>query len=261
MSSQVVPETSVLAIASHVVYGYVGNTMATFVMQSLGCEVSAINTVHFSNHTAYKQVKGRKTPADEILELYEGLRQSHLNEFDVLLSGYISSAEAVRTVGKIGRELKLNKATKPGSFFWVLDPVMGDQGRIYIPEDCVPAYKSLVRDADLILPNQFEAELLSNTKINTLTDIATAIDRLHKLYQVPHIIITSIRLPSASETPSATQPSHPDPETLTIIGSTSTTSHTPRLFRIDVPALPAFFSGTGDMFAALTVARLREAVF
>ena len=27
---------------------YVGNTMATFVMQALGCEVSALNTVHFS---------------------------------------------------------------------------------------------------------------------------------------------------------------------------------------------------------------------
>jgi pyridoxal/pyridoxine/pyridoxamine kinase len=30
--------------------------------------------------------------------------------------------------------------------------------------------------------------------------------------------------------------------------------------RVDVPALDCFFSGTGDMFAALTVARLSEAV-
>jgi hypothetical protein len=27
---------------------FVGNTMATYVMQSLGCEVAGINTVHFS---------------------------------------------------------------------------------------------------------------------------------------------------------------------------------------------------------------------
>ena len=40
----------------------------------------------------------------------------------------------------------------------VLDPVMGDQGRLYVNEDVVPAYKNLLRDADLILPNQFEAE-------------------------------------------------------------------------------------------------------
>lgn len=48
---------------------------------------------------------------------------------------------------------------------------------------------------------------------------------------------------------------------LTVIGSTTLSSGKPRLFRIDVPAIDCFFSGTGDMFAALTVARLREAVF
>lgn len=31
-------------------FSYVGNKMATFVMQSLGCDVSAINTVHYSKH-------------------------------------------------------------------------------------------------------------------------------------------------------------------------------------------------------------------
>ncbi|CAD0091173.1 unnamed protein product [Aureobasidium mustum] len=92
--------------------------MATFVMQALGCEVSAINTVQFR----------RKTPAEEVAELYEGLKQSRLNDFDVLLSGYCPSAGVVQ------------------------------QGKIYVSEEVVPAYKSLLRDADLILPNQFEAE-------------------------------------------------------------------------------------------------------
>lgn len=40
----------------------------------------------------------------------------------------------------------------------VLDPVMGDQGKLYVNEDVVPVYKNLLHDADLILPNQFEAE-------------------------------------------------------------------------------------------------------
>jgi pyridoxine kinase len=35
---------------------------------------------------------------------------------------------------------------------------MGDQGQLYVNEDVVPAYKSILREADLILPNQFEAE-------------------------------------------------------------------------------------------------------
>jgi pyridoxal/pyridoxine/pyridoxamine kinase len=31
---------------------YVGNKMASFVMQSLGCDVSAINTVHYSKRAS-----------------------------------------------------------------------------------------------------------------------------------------------------------------------------------------------------------------
>ncbi|KAF1814024.1 putative pyridoxal kinase [Eremomyces bilateralis CBS 781.70] len=263
-----VPETKVLAIASHVTYGYVGNTMATFVLQLLGCEVSAINTVHYSNHTAYKQIKGTKTSAEQIAELFEGLKQSHLDDFDVLLSGYIPSAEGVATVGKIGRELRLRSMMNPGSFFWVMDPVMGDEGRLYIPEDEVPVYRSLLREADLILPNQFEVELLSESTINSISDLTQAVEKLHREYQIPHIIITSLRLKdgdlstltSARTTPSHTPPPSTVSSTMTIVGSTAKSDHTPRLFRIDIPAIPCFFSGTGDMFAALTVARLREAV-
>ncbi|GAB7356677.1 hypothetical protein MBLNU459_g7390t2 [Dothideomycetes sp. NU459] len=239
--------------------------MATFVMQALGCEVSAINTVQFSNHTAYKQVKGRKTPADEITELYEGLKQSHLNDFDVMLSGYCPSAAVVQAVGRIARESSFTALTKPGSFFWVLDPVMGDNGRLYVSEDVVPAYKNLVRDADLILPNQFEAELLSDTKITDFTTLAEAVRTLHQKFRVPHVIITSVKdlpataAPTRDPSPSRTPAPPTSTAKLSIVGSTATSDMKPRLFRITVPALPVFFSGTGDMFAALMVARLREA--
>lgn len=70
------------------------------------------------NHTAYKQFKGRRTPADEIEELYEGLKQNDLNNFDMMLSGYIASKDAVKAVGRIGRDLRLRANMKPGSFFW-----------------------------------------------------------------------------------------------------------------------------------------------
>ncbi|KAJ8613736.1 hypothetical protein MRB53_036878 [Persea americana] len=97
---------------------YVGNKTATFVLQALGNDVSAINTVNFSNHTGYRQRTGRVTPAEEIQTLYDGLKQSELNAFDVLLSGYCASKEAVATVGNIAREIKLKANMRPGVFFW-----------------------------------------------------------------------------------------------------------------------------------------------
>ncbi|KAL2853102.1 Ribokinase-like protein [Aspergillus pseudodeflectus] len=268
MSADLVPETRVLAVASHVVYGHVGNKMATLVMQSMGCDVAALNTVHFSNHTGYRQFKGTRATAEEITNLYEGLCQNNLTDFDVMLSGYAPSAAAVEAVGAIGQDLQRKAADRPGSFFWVLDPVMGDQGRLYVNDDVVPAYKNTIQHADLILPNQFEAEVLSGIKITSLSTLAEAITTIHSKYSVPHVIITSVQLSKLTTpatlptpTPSTATSNNTNQNLLTVIGSTTLSTGEPRLFRIDVPALDCFFSGTGDMFAALTVARLREAVF
>ncbi|TGO31161.1 hypothetical protein BPAE_0001g00550 [Botrytis paeoniae] len=244
-----VPDTRVLAVASHVVYGYVGNTMATFVMQSLGCEVAALNTVQFSNHLGYGQAKGTRATATEISDLYQGLKNSYLDDFNMMLSGYLPGAASVEAVGTIARDLKLKTTMKPGSFFWVLDPVMGDNGKLYVAEDVVPAYKALIKDADLILPNQFEVETLSGVKIQDMDTLKLAITTLHEVYKIPHIMVTSISLPSPGAEPH-----------LSVVGSTMTSTAEPRIFSIKIPAIDCFFSGTGDMFAALMLVRFKEAV-
>ncbi|KAL8953287.1 MAG: hypothetical protein Q9222_000853 [Ikaeria aurantiellina] len=81
-----------------------------------------------------------------------------------------------------------------------------------------------------------------------MSDLAGAIAKIHRDHRIPHVIVTSVRF----------DPSSP---ALSVIGSSSRTDSSPRLFKIDVPTIDCFFSGTGDMFAALTVVRLREAVF
>ncbi|KAI0442087.1 Ribokinase-like protein [Xylaria telfairii] len=262
-----VPAASVLAVASHVVSGHVGNKIAVFVLQSLGCDVAALNTVQFSNHTGYRRFKGTKLAAEEITDLWDGLKQSYLDSFDIMLSGYVPGAAGVEAVGRIAMELKANAALRPGSFFWVLDPVMGDNGKIYVAEDVVPAYRSLLHHADLILPNQFEAELLSGVVITDSASLERAIEVLHETYNLPHIVITSVSLliRSASQTPSSTRPASPiqsqppSTPTMSVVGSTRTSDRKPRLFTIQFPVFNAYFSGTGDMFAALMVERMREA--
>ena len=89
--------------------------------------------------------------------------------------------------------------------------------------------------------------LLSETKITSLPTLIEATTKLHKTHRIPHIIITSIHL-------------DPSSATISVVGSTARTDYTPRLFKIDVPSIDCFFSGTGDLFAALTVVRLREAI-
>ncbi|KAK3986880.1 proliferating cell nuclear antigen [Cladorrhinum sp. PSN332] len=231
---------------------YVGNKIAVFSMQLLGCDVAALNTVQFSNHTGYRQWTGSRVSAEEITELYRGLKQSYLDDFDMMLSGYVPGASALEAVGRIAGELKDRAANtkKPGSFFWVLDPVMGDNGNLYVTRDVVPVYRGLIERADLILPNQFEAELLSEVKIIDMASLGHAIEVLHERYGVPHIVITSVSL---------SHPDHPD-SALSVVGSSMTSDRKSRAFKIVFPSINCYFSGTGDMFAALMVVRMREAV-
>jgi pyridoxine kinase len=91
---------------------------------------------------------------------------------------------------------------------------------------------------------------LSGVRIVDMDSLKLAITTLHETYHVPHIMITSITLP----TPGATA-------SLAVVGSTATTTSEPRMFSIRIPAIDCFFSGTGDMFAALLLVRFREAVF
>lgn len=80
-----------------------------------------------------------------------------------------------------------------------------------------------------------------------MSDLIDAVAKLHRDYRIPHIIVTSVRF-------------DPTSPVISVVGSSSCTDRSPRPFKVDVPALDCFFSGTGDMFAALTVVRLREAV-
>ena len=87
---------NVLAIQSHVVYGFAGNKSATFPMQLLGVDVWALNTVQFSNHTQYGKWTGMVIPQEQIGEIANGLDAiGKLQECDALLSGYLGSAEQV----------------------------------------------------------------------------------------------------------------------------------------------------------------------
>lgn len=55
----------------------------------------------------------------EIEELFAGLKQSELDDFDMLLTGYIPGADGVEAVGKIAKEIKAKQRQEGRTeFFW-----------------------------------------------------------------------------------------------------------------------------------------------
>ncbi|KAK6310053.1 hypothetical protein J4Q44_G00199340 [Coregonus suidteri] len=150
-------ECRVLSVQSHVVRGYVGNKSATFPLQVLGFEVDSINSVQFSNHTGYSHWKGQVLTADELNVLYEGIKLNNVNRYDYVLTGYTRDTSFLETVVDIVQELK--RLNPKLVYVSVCDPVMGDQGTMYVPENILPVYRDkVVAVADILTPNQFEAE-------------------------------------------------------------------------------------------------------
>nr|XP_039336357.1 pyridoxal kinase isoform X3 [Saimiri boliviensis boliviensis] len=189
-------ECRVLSIQSHVVRGYVGNRAATFPLQVLGFEIDAVNSVQFSNHTGYAHWKGQVLNSHELQELYEGLKLNNVNKYDYVLTGYTRDKSFLAMVVDIVRELKQQN---PG-LVYVCDPVLGDkwdgEGSMYVPEDLLPVYKEkVVPVADIITPNQFEAELLSGRKIHSQEEALAVMDMLHAMGP-DTVVITSSDLPS-----------------------------------------------------------------
>uniref|UniRef100_A0A8C1VGK1 Pyridoxal kinase n=1 Tax=Cyprinus carpio TaxID=7962 RepID=A0A8C1VGK1_CYPCA len=242
-SSVVVMSCRVLSIQSHVVRGYVGNKSASFPLQVLGFEVDSINSVQFSNHTGYSHWKGQVLTADELHVLYEGIKLNNVNHYDYVLTGYTRDTSFLEMVVDIVQELK---RANP-NLVYVCDPVLGDHGSMYVPQNLHPVYKNkVVPVADIITPNQFEAELLTGKNISTEKDAVEVMDLLHKMGP-DTVVITSSDLP----------PRLGD-RFLVSFGSQRIlmpdgTRKTQRI-RIEVPKVDAVFVGTGDLFAAMLLA-------
>lgn len=62
----------------------------------------------------------------------------------------------------------------------VCDPVLGDNGALYVPEGLIPIYQNEILPlADICTPNQFEAELLTGIKIESEADAWKATEWFH----------------------------------------------------------------------------------
>ncbi|GAB0093896.1 Pyridoxal kinase [Sergentomyia squamirostris] len=232
-------EKRVLSIQSHVVHGYVGNKCATFPLQVLGFDVDTINSVQLCNHTGYKHVKGQRMNDSELEEVFSGLVLNDLHGlYSHLLTGYIGTPEFLRKITDVVKTLK--KANPKVVYF--CDPVMGDNGRFYVPESFVEIYRDeLIPLADIVSPNQFEAELLSGKKIVTEKDAWDVLDWFHQHgVKIAVISSTSVRGPD---------------NLLAFLSELLPEESKPRRSTLLMPKIGSVnFTGTGDLFAALFLA-------
>lgn len=178
---------SILSIQSHVVYGYVGNKAAVYPLQSMGYDVWPINTVQFSSHTGYKEYQGDIFSRDHLQRLVKGLIDlGEINKCKAILSGYMGSEELCWEVFDTVKKFK----SINDDIMYLCDPVIGNT-HCYVKPEVLDFFKNNLK-ADIITPNQFEAETLSNIKINDLQSLLKVSDYFHNR-GIRIVIITGIK--------------------------------------------------------------------
>ena len=221
----------VLTINSHVAYGHVGAQAMRLAFERLGVEVCHAPTVVFSNHPGHGGFRGRPLPAEQLRELIVGLdERGFLARCDALHVGYLGDAAQADVAEEAWERLRRRR---PDALF-LCDPVLGDDGQIYVRPEVVAAAGRLARQAQALTPNRFELGLIAGRAIE---DIDAALAACRALLDGPARLIVCT---SATEN-----------DRIATVGATAEGA-----FVVETPCLAGAPKGAGDLFSAVLLARL-----
>jgi pyridoxine kinase len=204
----------------------------------MGFEVWPINTVQFSNHTGYGSWTGEVFTAAHLSLVWSGLKaRGVVGDCEAVLSGYVGSAEVGQSVLEAVEDVK---AARPDALY-CCDPVMGDYGKGFFVSEDIPPFiaRRAVASADIVTPNQFEAEYIADNPIGSVDDAKRACETIHGMGPKV-VLITSFK-------PEAEANSHIS--MFLSSGEGFRTITTPEL-PLDPP-----LNGAGDLTAALFLGR------
>lgn len=196
-------------------------TVTLPVLSAMGISCSVLPTAVLSTHTAFPNPHKRSLTEDmvPVCQHWKTIGAS----FDAIHIGYLSHPEQAAAADYLLDNF---------SAFTVLDPVMGDHGKLYsgITPAHIDALKQLCKKADVLLPNVTEACLLTGTTYREQADLTFYRRLLDNLKQLgaKNVILTGI-----------------SPE------KGCTGFMTDRGFVYQTVKLPVSCHGTGDLFSAV----------
>lgn len=221
--------SAVLVVSSHVVRGSVG-ARAAFALERLGHRVWTLPTVVLPWHPGHGR-SHRMVPdeADFAALCADLARAPWLGELGAVMTGYLGEASQA---GPIEELIAAVKAANPSALVLV-DPVIGDEGGLYVAPQIVEAQRRLLLRADVTTPNRFELAFLTGRPTETMGDLADAARGLGPA----RVVVTSAPAMMRGK-----------------IGTALVSSG--EILVAENPLVPRAPNGTGDLFAALFLSRL-----
>jgi pyridoxine kinase len=173
----------VLAVGSFAVHGTA--SLKTFIT-ILGEKVLPVPSLLLNGLTNMSLVKKFDPPFRELLESTFELAVSRKLSL-ILYIGYLGKAEQAGII--------LEMMDKYGSCIHtvVTDPVCGDHGRTYVPQEVIAQWPSLIRRSAIVFPNITELKLLTNNSLETEESIEVYTSQFKLLYPGVKLVVTSVR--------------------------------------------------------------------
>lgn len=129
-------------------------TVALPILSTMGHETAILPTAVLSTHTMFSNVTLRDL-TDDLLPITEHWQREQFS-FDAIYTGYLSSPRQISIVKGIFQRFSGDSVLR------IVDPVMGDNGKLYtgFDRDFAALMAGLCGEADIILPNLTEAAFL-----------------------------------------------------------------------------------------------------
>ncbi|MFZ2102361.1 MAG: pyridoxal kinase PdxY [Oricola sp.] len=176
---------AVVVISSHVARGSVGNRAAVFALEALGFPVWAVPTVILPWHPGHGPAPRIVPGGEDFAAFMRALASSpHLPEIGAVLTGYLGAPGQAEPVADF---IAAVRKANPDALH-VCDPVVGDQGGLYVPEPVAKEIRDrLFSSADIVTPNRFEFGWLTGTEAASNEEIRRIAGEL----SAKHVIVTS----------------------------------------------------------------------
>ena len=215
-------------------FGRCSLTVALPVLSSMGVQVSCLPTAVLSTHTGGFQGYTFRDLTEDMQPFFRHWQKENFR-FDALYTGYLGSEEQIHLVDEF-----LSLFRTEGNLILV-DPVMGDHGRLYslYTPQMAAGMKRLCARADVIVPNMTEAAYLSGMPYQEAGHSRDYLEKMcEKLLSLgaKNVVLTGI-----------------SPEE----GRIGAACHDGREMRIYAPErVNAAYDGTGDLFASVLLGAL-----
>lgn len=223
-------------------YGRASLTTIIPILSNMKVQVCPVPTAILSTHTGGFEGYSFIDLTDYMQEHIAHWKRLNL-EFDCIYSGFLGSPKQIEIVADF-----IDYFGKKSKFI-VVDPVMGDNGKLYstMDNEMVVGMRNLIKKADIITPNFTEVMYLLGKEYDKNIDIEKVKEYLKELSNMGPKIVIATSVPEIEE-------NKMDKKTSVVAYDRENDV----FWRVSCRYIPASYPGTGDAYTSVVIGSLLQ---